>query len=105
MKRILLAILSVTTSILVGFSGHSGKVVMALLPPQADIPEEILRTEIILAARSPIDGRILTPAEYAELQAQMQISPPPRLASGIRDKIFLLQLRKTLLQFFPFLSI
>ena len=103
MKRILLLILGFTTSILVALSGHSGKAVMAL-PPQADIPEEILRTEIILAARSPIDGRILTPAEYAELQAQIQISPPPRLASGIRDKVFLLQQRKTLLQFFPFLN-
>ncbi|MDB9449737.1 hypothetical protein [Dolichospermum circinale] len=104
MKRILLLILGVTTSILVALSGHSGKAVMALAP-QEDIPEEILRTEIILTVRSPIDGRILTPAEYAELQAQIQISPPPRLASGIRDKVFLLQLRKTLLQLFPFLSI
>jgi len=104
MKRILLVILSVTTSILVGLGGHNGKAVMAL-PAQQDIPEEILRTEIILAARSPIDGKILTPAEYAELQAKIQISPPPRLDPGIRDKIFLLQLRKTLLQFFPFLSI
>ncbi|MBS3029929.1 MAG: hypothetical protein HCA25_23480 [Dolichospermum sp. DET50] len=104
MKRILLIILSVTTSILVGLSGQSGKAVIAL-PPQADIPEEILRTEIILTARSPIDGKVLTPAEYAELQAQIQISPPPRLSSGIRDKIFLLQLRKTLLQLFPFLNI
>ncbi|MBO1054752.1 MAG: hypothetical protein HEQ25_23035 [Dolichospermum sp. DET73] len=104
MKRILLLILGVTTSILVVLVGHSGKAVMAL-PPQEDIPEEILRTEIILTVRSPIDGRILTPAEYAELQAQIQISPPPRLASGIRDKVFLLQLRKTLLQLFPFLSI
>jgi hypothetical protein len=104
MKRILLLILGVTTSILIVLVGHSGKTVMAL-PPQEDIPEEILRTEIILTVRSPIDGRILTPAEYAELQAQIQISPPPRLASGIRDKVFLLQLRKTLLQLFPFLSI
>ncbi len=104
MKRILLVILSVTTSILVGLSGHSGKAVMAL-PPQEDIPEEILRTEIILAARSPIDGKLLTAAEYAELQAKIQISPPPSLNSGIRDQIFLLQLRKTLLQLFPFLSI
>jgi len=104
MKRILLLILGVTTSILIVIVGHSGKAVMEL-PPQEDIPEEILRTEIILTVRSPIDGRILTPAEYAELQAQIQISPPPRLASGIRDKVFLLQLRKTLLQLFPFLSI
>jgi hypothetical protein len=105
MKRILLIILSVTTSILVGLGGHTDKAVMALAPPQTDIPEEILRTEIILTARSPIDGKILTPAEYAELQAQIQISPPPRLSSGIRDKIFLLELRKTLLQLFPFLPI
>ncbi len=104
MKPILLFILSVTTSILVVVLGYYGQTVMAL-PPQEDIPEEILRTEIILAARSPIDGKVLTPAEYAELQAQIQISPPPRLASGIRDKVFLLQLRKTLLQLFPFLSI
>ncbi len=104
MKRILLIILSVTTSILVGLSGQNGKAVIAL-PPQADIPEEILRTEIILTARSPIDGKVLTPAKYAELQAQIQISPPPRLSSGIRDKIFLLELRKTLLQLFPFLNI
>ena len=104
MKRILLVILSVTTSILVGLSGHRGKVVMAL-PPQEDTPEEILRTEIIIEARSPIDGKSLTPAEYAELQTQFQKSPPPQLASGIRDKIFLLRLRKTLFQFFPFLSI
>lgn len=104
MKRILFVILSVTVSILVGLSGHGSKAVRALPPPE-DIPEEILRTEIILVARSPIDGKIITPAEYAELQAQIQISPPPRLASGIRDKVFLLQLRKTLLQLFPFLSI
>jgi hypothetical protein len=88
----------------VGLGGHIGKAVMALAP-QPDIPEEILRTEIILTARSPIDGKVLTPAEYAELQAQIQISPPPRLSSGIRDKIFLLELRKTLLQLFPFLPI
>ncbi|MEI6443271.1 MAG: hypothetical protein WCO29_09135 [Nostocales cyanobacterium ELA583] len=104
MKPILLIILGVTTSILVGLGGQNSKAVMAL-PPQVDIPEEILRTEIILAARSPIDGTVLTPAEYAELQAQIQISPPPRLSSGIRDKIFLLEIRKTLLQLFPFLPI
>jgi hypothetical protein len=104
MKWIFLIILSVTTSILVGLSGQSGKAVTAL-PVQTDVPEEILRTEIILTARSPIDGKVLTPAEYAELQAQIQISPPPRLSSGIRDKIFLLELRKTLLQLFPFLPI
>jgi len=35
------------------------------LPPPEDLPEEILRTEIITEARSPIDGQPLTAAEYA----------------------------------------
>jgi hypothetical protein len=104
MKRILLIILGVTTTILVGLSGHSGKAVMTI-SPQEDIPEEILRTEIILEARSPIDGTKMTAAEYAQLQAQIQINPPPRLNANIRDQIFLLQLRKALLQLFPFLNI
>lgn len=104
MKAILLLILSVTTSILVVLVGHDGQKVMAL-PPQEDIPEEILRTEIILAARSPIDGKVVTPAEYAQLEAQMEISPPPRLNAAIRDQFFLLQIRKVLLEIFPFLNI
>jgi hypothetical protein len=99
-----LIILGVTTSILVGLTGSIGKAVMAL-PPIDDIPEEILRTEIILEARSPIDGKKLTAAEYAQLQTQMQTNPPPRLNPKIRDQIFLLQLRKVLLQIFPFLNI
>jgi hypothetical protein len=74
------------------------------LPPAEDIPEEILRTEIITAARSPIDGKPLTAAEYIELQAQLRVAPPPKLDPAIRDQIFLLRLRKTLLQFFPFLN-
>ena len=40
------------------------------LPPPEDLPEEILRTEIITEARSPIDGQPITPAEYAKLQLQ-----------------------------------
>ena len=39
----------------------------AALPPPDDVPEEILRTEIITQGRSPIDGTPLTPAEYAAL--------------------------------------
>ncbi|MBO0348281.1 glutathione S-transferase [Phormidium pseudopriestleyi FRX01] len=39
----------------------------AALPPASDVPEEILRTEIITQGRSPIDGTPLTPDEYAAL--------------------------------------
>ena len=94
-----------STLMVAGWFWHSSVPFALTLPPPDDIPEEILRAEIITEARSPIDGKIITPAEYAELQAQIQTSPPPRLASGIREKVFLLQLRKTLLQLFPFLSL
>jgi hypothetical protein len=76
------------------------------LPPASDIPEEVLRTEIILEARSPVDGKPLTAAEYAELQAKLQTRPtPPKLNPQVRDTIFLLRLRRTLRTFFPFLPI
>jgi hypothetical protein len=75
------------------------------LPPVEDIPEEILRTEIIIEARSPIDGKPLTAVEYAQLQEQLQVSPPPKLSSKLRQTIFLLRIRNFLLQLFPFLDL
>jgi hypothetical protein len=102
-KKILLVVLSISITALVGLSSHWGTAVMALPPPE-DIPEEILRTEIITEGRSPIDGKPLTAAEYAELQEQLQASPPPQLDSRVRQTIYLIQLRKTLLQLFPFLK-
>ncbi|MEA5579196.1 hypothetical protein [Anabaena sp. UHCC 0451] len=104
MKCIKFLVLSISTVILVVVGSYWGTKVMAL-PPVEDIPEEILRTEIITIARSPIDGKPLTATEYAELQAQLQTSPPRKLNAQIRDQIFLLRLRKALLQIFPFLGI
>ncbi|MBE9169166.1 hypothetical protein IQ238_17115 [Pleurocapsales cyanobacterium LEGE 06147] len=73
------------------------------LPPPEDIPEEILRTEIILEARSPINGKPLTAAEYAQLQAQLAESPyPQQLNSEIRQLIFLLEIRKFFKTITPF---
>lgn len=48
--------------ILLGFTPRGNA-----LPPASDIPEEILRMEIITQGRSPIDGTALTPDEYAAL--------------------------------------
>ncbi|MFM7440141.1 MAG: hypothetical protein ACKO2V_16355 [Snowella sp.] len=74
------------------------------LPPADDIPEEVLRTEIILEARSPIDGRPLTASEYAQLQEEKAKSPyPPQINSKIRNLVFLLQIRKFVKTIFPFL--
>lgn len=73
------------------------------LPPPEDVPEEVLRTEIILDARSPLTGEPLTAAEYAQLQEDLQRRPTPVLSSEIRELIFLLQLRRVLKPVIPFL--
>jgi len=103
MKQIRFSVLSVSTSILVWLGSHWGTVVIALPPPE-DIPEEILRTEIIVNARSPIDGKPLNAAEYAQLQEQLQVSRPPKLNANIRQTIYLIRIRNALRQFFPFLD-
>ena len=74
------------------------------LPPADDIPEEVLRTEIILEARSPIDGRPLTASEYAQLQEEKAKSPyPPQINSKIRTIVFLLQILDFVRTTVPFL--
>ncbi len=75
------------------------------LPPPEDVPEEILRTEIILEGRSPINNEPLTAAEYAELQAQLEAGPdtPPTLSPDVRQTVFLLQLRRLFRGLIPFL--
>lgn len=70
---------------------------------EPDIPEEILRTEIITAARSPIDGSPLTAAAYAELQAELQTGPTPAVAAEARQIVSLLRIRRAIRTIFPFL--
>ncbi|ELR96415.1 hypothetical protein [Gloeocapsa sp. PCC 73106] len=72
------------------------------LPPPSDIPEEILRGEIVLEGRSPIDGKPVTLSEYVQLQEQLAQSRfPPNLSPEVRHQIFLLQLLKFLRTFTP----
>lgn len=77
------------------------------LPPPEDLPEEVLRTEIITGARSPIDGQPMTAAEYADLQAQLQVAPPsrPQVSRKVEKTVNLLKLRKFLKTVFPVLPI
>jgi hypothetical protein len=72
-----------------------------------DIPEEVLRTEIYTEARSPVDGKLLSAAEYIELDQSLQerISDiPPRLlvSEKLQRLIDLLKLRKLIRQVIPF---
>jgi hypothetical protein len=65
------------------------------LPPPEDIPEEILRSEIITEGRSPLDNQRLSAREYAELKAELAKSKyPPELNPKIKQLIFLLKLRQ-----------
>ncbi|MEM9003534.1 MAG: hypothetical protein AAGE59_08420 [Cyanobacteria bacterium P01_F01_bin.86] len=73
------------------------------LPPPDDLPEEVLRTEIILEARSPITGEPLTAAEYDQLQEELGRNEAPLLSSEIRELIFLLQLRRVIKPVVPFI--
>lgn len=98
-----IAIFTVLTSTVSSFLW--GAHTIALIPPE-DIPEEILRTEIITEARSPINGELLSAAEYAQLTAKFQKRPfPPKLSPKVRETVFLLRLRSLIKQFFPFIDI
>lgn len=73
------------------------------LPPPEDTPEAVLRTKVILEARSRIDGLPLTAAEYAQMEAELAESPyPPQLSPDIQQTIFLLQIRQMLEILTPF---
>lgn len=77
------------------------------LPKPEDTPEEVLRTEVITGARSPIDGKPLSASEYAQLQAELQEPGPsrPQVGRSLEKNLNLLRLRKFLKTFFPFLPI
>lgn len=76
-------------------------------PLQEDTPEEVLRAEIYTDARSPIDGKQLSAAEYTELMEKMRsldnIPPEDLVSPKVREVIDLLRLRKFLRQFIPFI--
>jgi hypothetical protein len=76
---------------------------VAALPPPEEIPEEVLRTEIITEARSPLDGAPLTAAEYDQLREQLQQFNEPLVPNQIRALVFLLELRRVVKPVIPFL--
>jgi hypothetical protein len=53
------------------------------LPPAGDLPEEYLRAQIILEARSPQDGEVIAAGEYADLVASIEKEQADRLSRAI----------------------
>jgi hypothetical protein len=73
------------------------------LPSAEDIPEEVLRAEIITSARSPLDNQPLTAAEYALLEEELRTSIyPPQINPKIRQLIALRRIQKLLQILIPF---
>lgn len=66
--------------------------------PSGDVPEEVLRTEIYTQARSVIDGRKLTAAEYVILNEQLreETNPEGSISDDLKHLIQLLRLRQLL---------
>ncbi len=68
-----------------------------------EIPEEVLRTELILEGRSPLDGSLLSPEDYAALEQQLtqpQNGPLP-VSSELRSLVFQLKLLDLLKRVLP----
>ena len=69
------------------------------LSSDTDIPEEVLRAEIITEARSPIDGKALSAQDFAELvvNTKQQLDRDDAIAATTNPKfkeaILLLRLR------------
>jgi hypothetical protein len=72
------------------------------LPSNVDIPEEVLRAEIIIEARSPIDGKALSATEFAELivNTKQQIELENAMAATsnpkLKETLLLIRLRSFL---------
>jgi hypothetical protein len=74
------------------------------LPPPDEIPEEILRTEVIVEARSPLTGELISAADYAIQQDRLR---DPNIETvvdpDLADLIQLLRLRRIFRPILPFL--
>lgn len=78
--------------------------VISVPPADEDIPEEILRTEIITEARSPLTGEPMSAADYAQLTDELRSPAGDSLVSqDLNYLIYLLQIRRAIKPILPFL--
>lgn len=73
------------------------------LPPPDDTPEEVLRTQIILEGRSPINNQPLNAEQYVQQEHQIHtaLNQPPELSPQVQQVIFLLKIRRAVRLFIP----
>lgn len=83
--------------------GGAGMPPAIALPPPDDIPEEVLRTEIVLEGRSPQTNQALSPQEYVELQQAMResLTTATELPPQVRQIVAILKFRKGLRLLIP----
>lgn len=74
---------------------------------EPDLPEEVLRSEILLDGRSSFDGKRLTATEYAELQQEIEKANAvdPQISPKVRKLVGRLQLRKFIKRVLPIVPI
>jgi len=74
---------------------------------EPDLPEEVLRSEILLDGRSPFDGKRLTATEYTELQQEIEQANAvePNVAPKIRRLVGLIKFRKFIKRILPIVPI
>ncbi|GAB4458993.1 MAG: hypothetical protein OHK0037_03540 [Elainellaceae cyanobacterium] len=80
-----------------GLPGHA-------VPPPEDVPEEVLRTQLVLEGRSPTTGEPLTAGEHAAQQAsrrELLENQPRELPPQVQQVVILLKLRRVLRPVLP----
>jgi hypothetical protein len=97
-SRIMIRLVQISCWTLAGWQIASTVTANNLLP-DADIPEEVLRAEIITEARSPISGKALSANDFAELvvNTKQQLERDDAIAattnSKFKEALLLLRLR------------
>ncbi len=85
------------------FVGLLNPVLAQSIPNPEEVPEEVARLQPIEHARSPEDNRLLTPAEYALLQEELQKAQETQAVSPkLRQLILQLRVRKVIKTIIPF---
>jgi hypothetical protein len=74
------------------------------LPPPTDVPEEVLRAEVIIEARDR-SGQPIGPGAYAELQQAIdrRNQDSPQIAEDLQSLLFQLRLLAVIKSIVPFL--